>query len=147
LDTLYKEDIVLTLIQFLARELEGNSLRELEAKIGVSHAAIQRLVKGSLQNYPELETLEKIAHAFGLPLWRVREMAGLDLGLTAKDHALVSCVASLVAHEPLFRQLYERMIDARTEELEAVLIYLEVCCFKLLPTWRDANNALRVQRP
>lgn len=56
-------------------------------------------------------------------------------------------MTSVIEHEPLFRQLFERMIDAKTEEIEAVLIYLEVCAFKLLPTWRDEDNELRVQRP
>ncbi len=137
----------MNLTQFLTRELERSSLRDLEAKIGVSHAALQRLARASLQGYPELETLKKIAEAYGLPLWRVIEMAGLDLGLTAGDGPLVTCVASLAEHEPLFRQLFERMIDAKTEEIEAVLIYLEVCAFKLLPTWRDEDNELHVKRP
>lgn len=137
----------MNLAQFLTRELEGNSLRDLEAKTGISHAALRRIANGSLQGYPDLETLKKIAEAYGQPLWRVLEMAGLDLGLIARNQRLVTNVTSLIEHEPLFRQLFERMIDAKTEEIEAVLIYLEVCAFKLLPTWRDEDNELRVKRP
>lgn len=138
---------MMNLAQFLTRELEGHSLRDLEAKIGISHAAIQRIAHGRLRGYPDLDTLKKIAEAYGQPLWRVLEMAGLDLGLTARDHQLVTCVASLVEHKPRFRQLFERMIDAKTEEIEAVLVYLEVCALKLLPTGPDEDKELHVKRP
>lgn len=137
----------MNLAQFLTRERAGNSLRDLEAKTGVSHTALQRIATGSLQGYPDLETLEKIAEAYGQPLWRVLEMAGLDLGLTARERPLVTCVASLVEREPRFRQLFERMIDAKREEIEAVIIYLEVCACKLLPTWRDEDDELHFRRP
>lgn len=113
----------MNLAQFLTRELEGNSLRDLEAKTGISHTALKRIADRSLQGYPDLETLKKIAEAYGQPLWRVLEMAGLDLGLIARNRRLVTNVTSLIEHEPLFRQLFERMIDAKTEEIEAVLIY------------------------
>lgn len=74
------------------RTLKGNSLRDLEAKTGVSHTALKRIADSSLQGYPDLEILKKIAEAYGQPLWHVLEMASLGLGLITRNQRLMTNV-------------------------------------------------------
>ncbi len=70
-----------TLAAFLTRALERTSSHELATATGLAHTTIQRMARGDLKMLPEIETLQRIATAFQLPLYRVMEMAGVDLGL------------------------------------------------------------------
>jgi len=70
-----------TLAAFLTRALERTSSRELATRTGISHTNIQRMARGDRKMLPEIETLQGIATAFELPLYRVMEMAGVDLGI------------------------------------------------------------------
>lgn len=73
------------LAEFLAKEVARTSLRDVQAKTGVSKTAIQNIIKGNTKQLPELETLERFAKAYSLPLWRILQMASVNLGLTNAD--------------------------------------------------------------
>ncbi len=120
----------MNLAELLTRELATKSYRDLEAQTGVSHTAIQRIAKGALLGYPDIDTLEKLAQAFSVPLWRLLEIAGVDLNLPSKAETLVTCVASLIQRSRLHQQLYERIVDAEEADLVTALHYLELCALK-----------------
>jgi transcriptional regulator with XRE-family HTH domain len=56
----------------LARELKKMSLRDLEAKSGVSNAVISQIESGTVKN-PGFRTVAKLADALGLSLKRLAE--------------------------------------------------------------------------
>jgi transcriptional regulator with XRE-family HTH domain len=116
----------MNLVQLLSEELERSSLRDLEAKTGISHTALLRIVRGQLKSLPEIETLDKIAKAFSLPLWRILEMAGADLGL---DHSLDNYtrrLGSLASKQEDYQRLLGYLIDADPVDIRAILNYFAV---------------------
>jgi transcriptional regulator with XRE-family HTH domain len=115
-----------TLADVLARELQTHSLRALEARTGVSHTAIARIAKGQLGGFPDIDTLQKLARALSLPLWRVLELAGVDLDLSTRNPHLVRQLESLITQSPRHREVFERLLAASEVELSAVQAYLEV---------------------
>lgn len=92
--------------KFLKKELEKpGGYRRLAEFTKVSKGALEDIVKGQGKRYPQIETLERIAEAYGKPLWEVQRMAGVNLGLpqTATESAqrldqLVQQVPELRAH-------------------------------------------------
>lgn len=116
----------MTLQEFLNKELERSTLREIEAKTGVSHAGIQRIVKGYHKSVPDLETLTKIAKAYSIPLWRVLEMAGVHLDLETGYETDIRRLQSLVVKQEDYRQLLSYFLDADRGDLQAILNYFAV---------------------
>jgi transcriptional regulator with XRE-family HTH domain len=114
------------LIQFLTEQVNTSSLRDVEAKTGISYAAIQRIIKGNFKNKPEIETLEKLAQAYQLPLWRVLEMAGVALDLPDDAHALTRRFASLIQADPAFRHLVELLVSANLDTRTEISAYLHI---------------------
>jgi transcriptional regulator with XRE-family HTH domain len=114
----------MNLFDFLAQELKKTSSRELAAKIGVSHTTIRSMAQGELKALPEVETLIKIAKAFDLPLWRVIEMAGVDLGLPEEDSTDVRRIASLANHQERFLEVATLLAKTDQAEIEMVARFL-----------------------
>jgi transcriptional regulator with XRE-family HTH domain len=114
------------LIQFLTEQVNTSSLRDVETKTGISYAAIQRIIKGNFKNKPEIETLEKLAQAYQLPLWRVMEMAGVALEWPDDAHTLTRRFASLIQADSTFRQLVELLVRAGFDTRTEISAYLHV---------------------
>lgn len=64
------------LASFLREKVETTSYRQVEKATGVSRGSLENLIRRENKESPELPTLEKLAAAYDLPLWRVAEMAG-----------------------------------------------------------------------
>jgi transcriptional regulator with XRE-family HTH domain len=116
----------MNLVQLLSEELERSSLRDLEAKTGISHTALLRIVRGQLKSLPEIETLDKIAKAFSLPLWRIIEMAGADLGLEEDVYGLSRRLVSLAGKQEDYNQVLVDLLHADRIDLRAILNYFAV---------------------
>lgn len=114
----------MNLAQLLRRELQTTSLRDLHINTGLSQSLLRSLARGRTQEPPELQTLQKLATAFRLPLWCVLEMAGIELDQPCNQSAFAFYVAEQIEEQPLLGQLCERLLNADDEELAALLAYL-----------------------
>lgn len=124
--TIAFEDTEMNLQELLSQELERSSLRELEAKTGVSHAALQRIVKGQLKSLPDFDTLNKIAKALSFPLWRILEMAGADLELEHGLDVYTRRLGSLAGKQEEYQRLLAYLVDADPVDIRAILNYFAV---------------------
>src|SRR4051812_45612535 len=107
---------------FLAREVEQSSLRVVAAKTGVSKTAIDNIVKGKNVELPQLETLEKIATAYNLPLWRVVEMIGIDVGLPDTPDSLARRLTALSGHLPEIEPIVDYLLRLHPDDLRGVVL-------------------------
>lgn len=99
------------LAEFLEEKLKHNSYRELQKKIGVSRGALEAIVNRANEDFPKLGTLNRIAQAYGKPLWEVVEMAGADLNLPQNDTNRARRLAQLVARQPKFESVAKRLLE------------------------------------
>lgn len=113
------------LSRFLRMELQQSTYRALEAKTGVSRGSLENIINEENQDFPKLETLDKIATAYKLPLWRVINMAGVDLGLTRSVDETVQQLMSLVNRMPEIEPIYQFLLRLYPEDLRGVVAYLE----------------------
>lgn len=101
---------------FLKREFgqRGWSLRDAEAALGISRTALTNLIKHE-GVIPTPETLVKLNAKFGVPVWRLLKMTGLDLGLNIKDGS------GTVLTEDVLSQVYDQARkDARSMTNEQI---------------------------
>lgn len=113
------------LAKFLARELANSSYRTLEAKTGVSRGALENLIGQGNKEFPKLETLEKIAIAYSMPLWQVIEMAGIALGLPTQPDDLARQLTSLSSRLPEIEPIVTFLLRLQPEDLRGVVAYLQ----------------------
>jgi len=113
------------LSSFVDQQLKQRNwtLRVAEEEIGVSKTALSNLINDVQK--PDLETLVKVSKAFSLPLWRIVEMAGYDLGFNASTKSTAERIASLIEAVPEFREGLERLLSASPDDIEGMLAYLE----------------------
>lgn len=109
----------------LTEELETQSYRDLEGKTGLSRGTLEHLAKGRNEDYPKLETLDKLATHWKLPLWRVIEMAGIDLGLPRSVDELSQQLTSLAKRLPEIEPIVQYLLKLYPEDLRGVVAYLE----------------------
>jgi transcriptional regulator with XRE-family HTH domain len=108
---------------WLKEELDRTSYRSIEARTGVTHGTLERIIKGR-QGVPELETLDKLASGLGRPLADVVEMAGFSLGLAGEDDELMSRLRAQSLGDPLLGEILALLRDVSMEERRGVLAYL-----------------------
>lgn len=116
------------LAEFLQSEVNRTSLRKVAGKTGVAKTTIENIVKGNLQGLPEIETLQAIATAYGMDLWLVAHMAGIDLGLPQTPTEAAQRLEVLVNQVPALHPLVERlqaMYLRDPEFVKGMLISLE----------------------
>jgi transcriptional regulator with XRE-family HTH domain len=102
----------------------GLSLRDMEQRVGVSRSSLSNLINGK-ESEPRLTTLVEIARTIGLPLWRVIEMAGVDLGLPETPSYNAERLASIAGQQEEFHQLIVLLLAAEPGQIKSVLNYLE----------------------
>jgi transcriptional regulator with XRE-family HTH domain len=112
------------LAERILAEVESGSYRDFEAKTGVSRGSLENLAKSTNKDYPTLETLDKLATYWRLPLWRVVEMAGINLGL-AGDYTIAQQISSLVDRLPAIGPLVQLLLRLQPADLRGVVAYLE----------------------
>lgn len=109
----------------LVDELKTQSYRDLEAKTGVSRGALEGIVREQIKEFPKLETLDKLAAYWKLPMWRVVEMAGIDLGLPRSIDETVQQLMSLAQRLPEIEPIVQYLLKLYPEDLRGVVAYLE----------------------
>lgn len=112
--------IMSDLADFLARELENSSYRDLEAKTGVSRGSLENLIARQNKKLPELETLDKIAKSYQMPLWHVIEMAGASLG----DEERYSRLARELQVSPWLVEHFDDLARISRDEFTELMDYL-----------------------
>jgi transcriptional regulator with XRE-family HTH domain len=111
---------------FVRRQMEqrGLGLRATERFTGVSKGSLHNLLENP-DTIPELETLVKLSRAFELPLWRLIEMCGVDLGLSATPSDPVQRLAGLLESMPDMRPIANHLLSLHPEDIDGLLAYLE----------------------
>lgn len=109
----------------LNEELRTKPYRELESATGVSRGALENIAREQNTDYPKLETLDKLATYWKLPIWRVIEMAGVDLGLTRSVDETIQQLNSLAARLPEIEPIVHYLLKLYPEDLRGVVAYLE----------------------
>lgn len=109
----------------LNEELRTKSYRELEAVTDVSRGALENIARGQMTDYPKLETLDKLATYWKLPLWRVIQMAGVELGLQRSIDETVQQLSSLAKRLPEIEPIVQYLLKLYPEDLRGVVAYLE----------------------
>lgn len=109
----------------LQEELKNKSLRDLESQTEVSRGSIDNIVRGENVGYPTLETLDKLATYWGLPVWRVIEMAGIDLGMPRSADETALQLKSLMKRLPELELVVQALLTLYHEDVRGVVAYLE----------------------
>ena len=116
---------LMTLSELLQRELEAaGSMTALAAKTGTAHTALQAIIDGTT-TAPKLETLVKFSQAFKIPLWRIVEMTGFDLGLESNSATQAQRLASLLNSYPEFGPIVDDLTMMNPDDFEGMLRHLE----------------------
>lgn len=123
--TTYRTEYAMSdLADFLGRELKDSSYRDLEEKTKVSRGSLENIIGQQNKEFPKLETLEKIAKAYKLPLWRVIEMAGIELGLPGTPDDLARQLTSLGNRIPEIRPIVGFLLKLHPDDMRGVVAYL-----------------------
>lgn len=110
----------------LNEELRTKSYRELEELTHVSRGSLEGIARDQITEYPKLETLDKLATYWKLPLWRVIEMTSIDLGLPRSIDETVQQLMSLSKRLPEIEPIVQYLLKLYPEDLRGVVAYLEV---------------------
>lgn len=109
----------------LAAELRQKTYRDLEANTKISRSTLEHLAKGRNDEHPKLETLDKLATYWNLPLWRVIEMTGIDLGYSRSLEELSLQLLNLAKRLPEIEPIVQYLLKLYPEDLRGVVAYLE----------------------
>lgn len=110
----------MSLAELLGREEERLGLTPLANKIDIAHTSLRKIIEGDYKR--EIETFIKIGRYFNMPLWKVMELAGYDLGLGRDE--IASRVASIVRAVPEYGPLFDQLASLDPRNLEAVVVHL-----------------------
>lgn len=109
------------LADYLADKVHQGSLRSVAEETGLSHNAINRIAQRKLKQLPELETLRAISSAYNLPLWKVIEMAGVDLELPATPHDEAVQLVLLLERMPNLRAIVKKIAGLSATRIKPIL--------------------------
>ena len=116
------------LADFLAAKLAQSNYRDMEVLTGVSRGSLESLIKRQNAGLPEIETLTRIAHAYGKPLWEVMQLAGVNLQLPQTSTETAQRLDALGAQVPGLSGIIKKLkdeYDTRPDYVKGVLIGLE----------------------
>ncbi len=113
------------LATFVKQQLGEMTVREAAEQWNMPRSTINALITNPEQR-PTLPTLEKLAHATGVPLYYVLALAGCDLGWPADPDEECQRWADVLRRVPTYRTLVEQWVQLPTEEQQKMLAYLEV---------------------
>lgn len=102
----------------------GLTLRDMEQRSQVSKSVLNSLINGK-EHEPRLSTLQGIARAVQLPLWRIIELAGVSLELPNEPSYEAERLALMAQKSKIFSQLWPKLLYAHEAKLYNVLNYLE----------------------
>ena len=127
----------MTLAEFVRREMTRRrwSIRDVEGHTGVSRTAIANILNNA-DAVPTLETLDRLGSTFGLPLWRMVELAGYQSGMpSVSPRNAIERVTILAEAMPQLAELLDEVLELPPSEMAGVLAYLEA-----LKRRRDRNG-------
>jgi transcriptional regulator with XRE-family HTH domain len=101
------------------------TLREVEELAGISRSSVSDILNNP-NRVPKLDTFMRVADLLGLPLYRVIEMAGFNLGLSETPADVARRLAVLMERSPEYRPLAVMLTQLQSDDLEGVLAYLEM---------------------
>jgi transcriptional regulator with XRE-family HTH domain len=116
------------LADFLAAKLAQSNYRDMEVLTGVSRGSLEALIKRQNTGLPEIETLTRIAQAYGKPLWEVMQLAGVNLQLPQTSTETAQRLDALAAQVPALSGIIKKLkdeYDKRPDYVKGVLIGLE----------------------
>ncbi len=115
------------LAKLLTEELRNHNwtLREAEEAMKVSRSTLGNILNDD-EMVPRLETLDKLATYWKLPLWRVIEMAGIDLGYPRTMDELSMQLTNLAQRLPEIEPIVGYLLRLYPDDLRGVMAYLEV---------------------
>ncbi len=115
------------LAKLLTEELRSHNwtLREAEEAMKVSRSTLGNILNDD-EMVPRLETLDKLATYWKLPLWRVIGMAGIDLGYPRTMDELSVQLTSLAQRLPEIEPIVQYLLKLYPDDLRGVMAYLEV---------------------
>ena len=114
------------LANFLKHQMEQRewSLRDAEREIGVSRSALDNILKNE-EVIPGLDTLTKIGIVFKVPLWRMVEMCGFDLGIPRKASDQSARLTALMESMPQLKPVVDHLLELHPNDIDGILDYLE----------------------
>lgn len=115
------DDMPMTLSEFFAQKRrDGETYYTIAEKTGLGHSTIENIEKGKLKDFPEIPTLQKIADAYELPLWRVVEMAA---GVTSWNGDVDAEVNRLMIDAPDLRPALAMLSQLPPDSQRACIAY------------------------
>lgn len=89
----------------------------------VSATTVQSLLDGTTKT-PTLGILDGLGEVFGVPLWRMIELAGFSVDLTAPG-AVADRMARLMEADPMYQRIAAELARLHPDDAAAVVAYLE----------------------
>lgn len=110
----------------LAEKVNTDGFRKVTDDSGVSRGSVEHIIYG-LQRLPRMDTVNKLAKYFSLPVWRIIEMAGFEADLpgAGKRGAEEARIAQILINRDDLRPIVEGLGDLTDDEVRAVRAYLE----------------------
>jgi transcriptional regulator with XRE-family HTH domain len=114
------------LAEYLQAQLRQRNwtLRIAEEQTQMSRETLSRIMRGD-ERAPRLDTLQQVAEGFDLPLWRVIELAGYDIGIQSSPATQAARLEVISRAMPHLAPLLDRLLEASPDDLDAILVYLE----------------------
>jgi transcriptional regulator with XRE-family HTH domain len=105
-------------------EVRGWSKRKLEEITGIARTSIDNILDNE-NAVPRLETLDILGRTFGLPLWRMVELCGYDLGLPKTAGERAKRLTAVMEAMPQFQPIVDHLMATDPDKLDGILSYLE----------------------
>lgn len=116
-----------SLSEFLRREVERTSYREVETKTKVSRGALENIIRKTNKDLPTIETLTRIAQAYDRKLWEVvQSVVDLELPQTPTERG--QRMAAIVDRQPALAGLVDRLqalYDTKPDFVDGMLLAIE----------------------
>lgn len=110
------------LAQLLWLDVQRYGFRSMEERVGISRGVFERMFRGD-GNALEMGSYQKIAEYLGLPLWKVLELDGFDVGVPESTEP-VAALARLMSGNPHLSPLLEQVPHLSRDQARAVLAYV-----------------------
>lgn len=116
---------------FLAKEVQRLTYRGLADKTGISRGALESLIKpkkGESVDYPKIETLIRLSKAYDKPLWKIMEMAEIELDLPQTADEAGRRLGQLIVQVPRLAELFDRIMarwDTDPDFVKGFIVGLE----------------------
>lgn len=113
-----------SLADWIAADLEQYGYRDLSDRTGISHGALEHIKKRRNTKMPTLETLERLARWWRVPLIDVLEAAGVNMDAPVMS-GIHQRLSALVDRNPNLAPLVRGFRRLPLDEQEAIVSYLE----------------------